>query len=158
MPSPLQAIINFVANLILDRPARKQSWQELASQLEESGRAVDARAVAAKDPTQAQKTLRHITGIERWGQRRLRVFLGEPFVQDEYNAYRPAANLTTEQQRQEFDATRTQTITLVQQIAAAKSVVQAKVVHNSFGAISAKAWVKYLETHARLESKKIRQR
>ena len=62
-------------------------------QLENDGKTIEARANRAKNEQKAQIVLRHITGIERWGQQRLQAFLGKAFVRDEFDGYQPATNL-----------------------------------------------------------------
>jgi len=43
-----------------------------------------------------------VIGIERWGQRRLRMLLGEPPVSDEYDSYRPGEDLSMPALRDAF--------------------------------------------------------
>lgn len=155
MPTLMETLRGAIAGLILERPAAKMDLHEFANTLATSGSEIEARAIAAKDATKAQIILRHITGIERWGQNRLRVFLGQPLTLDEYNSYRPANTLTTEQQLAEFRTTRAETVALIQQLAAATIAKDARVRHNQFGPISLRGWLRYLEFHARQESKKI---
>ncbi len=155
MPTLVETIRGAIAGLLLERPAAKIDLLEFVNTLTISADAIDARAAAARDTSKAQIVLRHITGIERWGQNRLRVFLGQPLTLDEYDGYRPANNLTTEQQREEFRKTRAQTVALVQQLAAANIAKDSHVRHNQFGPISLRGWLRYLEFHARQESKKI---
>ena len=100
--------------------------------------------------------LRHIAGIERWGQSRLRVFVGAPFVRDEYDGYQPGTTLSLDEQRAFFRTTRQETIALAQTLAAAKIADTATVVHNDLGPLTARGWLCYLEMHARFEMKKLR--
>ncbi len=104
----------------------------------------------------AQPLLRHITGIERWGQSRLRAFLGAPLVRDEYDDYRPGKELDLDGQRSAFRETRDETIELVRQIAKANVPDSVTVAHNDFGPLSVRGWLRYLDAHASLESKKLR--
>ena len=149
-------IVGAIASLILERPARKKTVAEFAASLEEAGRAIAARAAKAADTPGNREQLAHIAGIERWGQQRLRVFLGEAYVQDEYDGYRPAADLNYAQLQDFFRATRAETVQLAQRIAAAKVPDAATVSHNFMGKLSARAWLRYLEMHANTESKRIR--
>ena len=152
------AIQGAAVGVILEWPAAGKSYAQWAATLEQSGRQIDARAAAAKDPVAAQKLLRHISGMERWGQNRLRVFLGAPFVRDEYDGYRPGVNLSLDQQRAAFQETRAETVDLARQLAAAAAgaLATVKVEHNQFGPLSARGWLRYLDMHANLESKKFR--
>lgn len=151
-----EQVQGIAAALFVERPGAKRSLAEWSDQLEADGRTIDNRVAAAKDATKAQTVLRHITGIERWGQQRLRVFLGQPLVVDEYDGYRPATNLSTEEQRAEFRKTRAETVEIVRKIAASKPDLTSKVLHNAFGSLTARGWLRYLDMHANLESKKIR--
>lgn len=143
-----------IVNLMVERPGRKLPLAAWAQKLAESGEAINKR-IATAQTTQGAATLRHITGIERWGQRRLQVALGEPFVQDEYDNYQPAnADIAT--LREEFRATRQATVALAQKLAVAGIGDQVKIRHNQFGPVTVRGWLSYLHTHADWESKRIR--
>lgn len=144
-----------LVNLFLVRPGRKRSLAEWAQKLAQSGEVIGQRA-AAKQTAQAQATLRHITGIERWGQRRLQVALGQPLLHDEYDGYQPAVNDDWATVLDAFRTTRQATVSLVQQLAAAGISDQVLVPHNQFGSLPVRAWLSYLDTHANLESRRIR--
>lgn len=149
------AIQGVVVGVVVERPAAGKSYAQWIAALEKSGQTVDARA-AAKDPVAGQKLLRHITGIERWGQSRLRVFLGAPFVRDEYDGYQPGKEMSLDQQRAAFRETRAETLDLARQIEAAGIPATAKVEHNQIGPLSARGWLRYLEMHGSMEIKKLR--
>lgn len=149
-------IMGAAAGLFIERPGRARSYAEWKQMLETSGVAIDQRAAAAKDPVQASKVLRHISGIERWGQRRLQVLLGAPLLDDEYDGYRPGTNLTLAEQREFFRQTRADTLALVDQLQAAGVDVSVTAPHNDLGPLTARGWLRYLEMHASLESKKMR--
>ncbi|MFN8444607.1 MAG: hypothetical protein U0175_27730 [Caldilineaceae bacterium] len=151
-----EQVQGIVAALFVERPGAKRSLAEWSDQLAADGRTIDNHVAAAKDAIKAQTVLRHMTGIERWGQQRLRVFLGQPLIVDEYDGYRTATNLSTEEQRVEFRKTRAETVEIVRKIAALKPDLTNKVLHNSFGPLTARGWLRYLDMHANLESKKIR--
>lgn len=150
------AVMGAAAGIFIERPGRSKSLAEWKLALETSGAAIDARAAGAKDPVQASKVLRHIAGIERWGQRRLQILLGAPPVHDEYDDYRPGTNLTLAEQREFFRQTRADTLTLVDQLLAAGIGDDATAAHNDFGPLTARGWLRYLDMHASLESKKMR--
>lgn len=142
-------------NLFLLRPARKHSLSEWAQKLTQDGEAIVQR-VAAKATPQASATLRHIIGIERWGQRRLQVALGAAPVEDEYDGYQPNDTDDWATLLDAFRTTRQATVALAQQLAAAGATDQVTVAHNQFGALPVRAWLRYLDMHANLESKRIR--
>ncbi len=151
-----ESIMHAGAGVFIERPGRSKSLVEWRAALETGGAAIDARAAGAKDPVQASKVLRHISGIERWGQRRLQAFLGAPPTQDEYDDYRPGTQLTLAEQREFFRQTRAATMALVDQLAAAQLPDDARSQHNDYGPLSTRGWLRYLDIHANLESKKIR--
>ncbi|HAJ36410.1 MAG TPA: hypothetical protein DCL15_12025 [Chloroflexi bacterium] len=142
--------------MFIERPGRAKSYAEWKAALTASGAAIDQRAATAKDSVQASKVLRHIAGIERWGQRRMQMLLGAPPIQDEYDDYRPGANLTLAEQREFFRQTRANTLALVDQLQAAGVSDAVTAPHNDFGPLTARGWLRYLDMHASLESKKIR--
>ena len=151
-----ETIMHAAAGFFMERPGRAKSMEAWKTALESSAPAIDARAVAAKDPVQASKVLRHISGIERWGQRRLQIFLGAAPVYDDYDAYRPETTLTLAEQRDFFRRTRAATVALVEQLQAAQISDDARAPHNDFGPLSVRGWLSYLDMHATMESKKIR--
>lgn len=148
------SLMHAASGLFFERPGRGKNLDEWRAALIASGAAIDQRAAAAKDPVKASIVLRHISGIERWGQRRLRVFLGEPALTDECDGYRPGTDLTLDEQRAFFRETRDGTIALIDQLKAADSAPDT-VSHNDYGPLSMGGWLRYLDIHANLESKKI---
>lgn len=144
-------IMQGLAGLILNRST---SLKSLAAQLEATGRVVLDRAGQAADTEHNRRVLSHIVGIERWGQRRLSVFLGEPLVMDEYDSYRPERGTSWAELKAQFETTRAQTLSLVQRLEAAQP--SQTVPHNQFGPLSAAGWLRYLNLHAAMESRKIR--
>lgn len=143
-----------VGQLFFEKLGKYKTLAEWATKLEESGRTIDERAAKTKKMDQTQKTLRHISGIERWGQSRLRVFLGESFQRDEYDGYRSERDLTLEQQRDFFRETRQETLNIVQQLIDAEVTTNQRVDHNDFGPFTAKGWLRYLDGHANIESRR----
>lgn len=144
-----------VVNLLLERPGRKVALADWAQKLTKSGAAIDQRAAKTKTPS-AGDTLRHITSIERWGQRRLQVALGEPLLVDESDDYVPALDPDLAKMRDTFRTTRQATVALVQKLAAANVNPQLTIPHNQFGPLTVRGWLSYLNTHASIESQRIR--
>ena len=140
----------------MEGPGKANSFDAWIAELAKSGKEIDARMARTKNPEYAQGLLRHITGIERWGQKRLQVFLGEPLVDDEYDGYRPGKDLDLDGQRAAFCETREETVELVHQLKQANVPDSVTVAHNDFGPLSARGWLRYLDAHASLESKKLR--
>ena len=149
-----QQITTLIGSLMIELPAKRQPIAELVRALETEGDRLNVRLQSINDSTNNVQQLRHIIGIERWGQRRLRVALGETPLADEYDAYQPAADTPWPALREEFAATRNQTIDLARQLAAQGATTLVR--HNMFGPISIKGWLYYLKTHAKRESMRLR--
>ncbi|HEX8674788.1 MAG TPA: hypothetical protein VF710_23010 [Longimicrobium sp.] len=84
-----QGFFQWAGRMMFERPVRSQSVVDIASTLSSSGDEVRER-IAGKEGTPANVArLRHIIGIERWGQQRLRVFLGDPFEPGGHHPHKP---------------------------------------------------------------------
>jgi hypothetical protein len=149
-----ERVTRLVVQLILEQPAKRQGLVTLTQTLNDSGEALHRDLERIEDTERNREQLRHIIAIERWGQSRLNVALGEPFVQDESYAYKPSNTLAWSELKDVFIATRADSLSLAERLGSRN--ISQKVLHNQFGPISILAWLKYLESHARLESKKIR--
>jgi hypothetical protein len=152
-------IQNFVLNtfkeLRVERPARKKTPADLQAMLEASMLKVEQRLMAAPDTPKNRDQIRHIVGIERWGQGRLRAALGQPLVMDEMNQYLPSDSLPWNELTASFSATRKETLELTRKVI--KEGALSKVVpHNQFGDLSVRGWLMYIDTHARFESWRVR--
>lgn len=145
---------------LLEGPAQKRSYGELRGMLDQAGVRLDNRFAAAPDTDANRDTACHIIGIERWGQARLRVLCGEgEYVTDRYHSYRPAEDLSLPQLRELASITRAQTSQLTRQLGQQDAEHQPAhlmmVPHNTFGPLSAPAWLRYLTLHADLESRRM---
>lgn len=147
---------SMAAGLFMERPAHKMTLAQHAAQLEKSGQEIAQRLRQVKGTDANAEALRHIIGIERWGQRRLQVALGDPFVQDDYDDYRPADDAGWEALRVEFDETRQTTLVLIRDLFDSGVDPSQTILHNMYGKLSLLAWLRYLDTHASLEAKRIR--
>ena len=145
-----RSIDHLIGQLINELPVQGRSVQDLVGHFQGSKTAILEHAQKVGDSEYNRRVLSHIIGIERWGQSRLRVFLGEPLVLDEYNAYRPAREATWPVLLQGFADTRDETIRLAQQLAS-DSLAVPTVLHNQFGPLTAKGWLQYLSAHASRE-------
>lgn len=146
----------FFGGLILRRPARKRSIAQHLSALAKAGDKLQARTARAAATDVNRATLRHIIGIERWGQRRLGTILGQLPTDDEYDAYQPAATLDWPTLRAAMAATRQETIALGRQIEAHRIDETVTARHNSLGALTAREWLRYLAINAYAESFRFR--
>ena len=144
-----------VSGLILERPLKNKDMAAIAQEFDLAGGRLKRTFAAAKDNPDNRRLLSHIVGIERWGQSRLRVALGEPLTMDEYDDYRPPREATWPALQDAFSETRQQTVALVQQLGQTH-VANIKVPHNQFGPLSVRSWLRYLEMHANLEAKKLK--
>lgn len=148
-------LFRLAANLMLERPAQRQGFAQMIARLEESGQKLNTRAEGASDSQLNRRQIRHIIGIERWSQRRLRTFLGEPPTLDEYDGYQPPAEQSWADYQEAWHQTRAETVTLARQLQAAQ-VNGKKVAHNSLGDLTALGWLQYLRGHADREALLIR--
>ena len=142
--------------ILLERPAKKKSIADYITILEESGREISGRIGSASDNEQYRQKMSHVIGIEHWGQSRLKTFLGEALVRDEYNSYRPAREATWPELQDLFLETRQQTISLAKQLEQEAIGADKTALHNAFGDLSVGAWLHYLNMHANAESSRIR--
>jgi hypothetical protein len=146
----------FFGNLMVRRPARRLTLAELTVRLEESGVKLAARCARASGTDAHRARLRHIIGIERWGQRRLGMILGQEPIADEYDGYRPDATLDWSALRDALAATRQETVALARWVAAASIGDDVRARHNDLGDLNAREWLYYLNNHANREGLTIR--
>jgi hypothetical protein len=126
---------------------------EHTKKLESNGAQLVERFTRLGDSDSSRRTLRHIVAIERWGTNRLRILLGEkPFERDDSNAYKPAQDASWPELLEVLKTTRADLVALAPRLEGKTN----KVAHNAMGELSGRAWLKYLETHATLESKRVR--
>jgi len=148
-------LIGSLLRFITERGARGHSYQSLGQRLATSGEEVADRTERMADTPKNRAQANHIIGIERWGQRRLRVALGEPLLHDEYDGYRVQGD-TVAALREAFRSTRAETLALVQQLEAAGLPPATTVPHNDMGETTLRGWLYYLTVHASRESRRLR--
>ena len=149
----LQRLIGLVRRPMAVWHARGRGIDQLATELEASGRALDARLAGISDTPAHRAVLAHWIGIERWGQRRLRVALGEPFPDDIHHPYKPDEADGVEKLRRTFAATRTETVDLARGLREAGVDPATTVRHNDLGDLSIVSWLAYLLQHPEQESR-----
>jgi hypothetical protein len=152
----IDGLYRFAASLLIERPARKRTLAELIAELELSGQTAEERIAAASDNPDNRRTLCHIISIERWGQPRLIVPLGEPFVMDESDQYCPDEDSEWDELADTFRTTRRETVTLARQLQDEGIDPGAKVPHNQWGPFSVAGWLYYLNYHSNDHGKKIK--
>ena len=149
----LQRLIGIFRHVIAERHARGKDLAQLAAELEASGRLMDAKLAAAGDTPGNREAIAHWVGIERWGQRRLRVALGEPLVEDAYHPYRPDRDEGVVALRRAFSDTRDETVALSRRLRDAGIDPATTVRHNDLGDLSVGGWLAYLIQHPEQESR-----
>ena len=142
-----------VTHFMLERPVRNKSYAEVGYILEASGENISQHISRVKDSEANRAKLRHIIGIERWVQSRLRVALGDEFTKDEYDGYAPSADTTWQQLKDDFASTRAITIGLTNELIIQNVPTILKIEHNSFGPVSPRGWLRYIDFHSNWESK-----
>ncbi|MCB9147777.1 MAG: DinB family protein [Caldilineaceae bacterium] len=148
--------IGMIFRLYFTWQSRNKSLNELISQSEASGKTILDGLKDKSDTPANREKLRHIIGIERWGQRRLKTLLGEPPLTDEYNGYQPAESLDFKALRAEFKSTRAETAKLLRTLQKKGLAKTGQAYHNSMGEIPITVWAGYLTMHANMEYKRIK--
>lgn len=136
-----------------ERAAHGKGLDRLAADLVASGATMDARLARAGDTPANRDAIAHWVGIERWAQRRLRVALGEPFVEDGHRPYRPDEAAGVAALRRAFAETRAETLALVGRLRAAGVDPSVTVRHNDLGDMTVAGWLAYLVQHPEQESR-----
>lgn len=139
-----------------ERSGRKFSLLEMMAKLESSGEKVHGRFQSANDNEKHREAGRHIIGIERWSQSRLRVVLGTPLTMDEYDSYQPGKELDMAALSQLFGETRQESLSIARQIQESGVAPTKTVPHNELGELSVSGWLFYIENHAWRESVRLR--
>lgn len=148
--------VSFLFRSVFQLQIINKSLADLTRGAEQDGQTITTYLADKADTPQNRQQLRHIIGIERWGQRRLQTMLGEPPIQDEYDGYQPAETLDMAALCTAFSTTRAETLALARAIEQKGVAETAKANHNGMGDVSLKIWLRYLTTHANFESKRIK--
>ena len=137
---------HFAGRVYFDKPALRQSLAEHAAALRESGEEINAGLAGAAGNEKQRARLRHVIGIERWGQSRLRVFLGDAFISAGHRPHLPPDSASWDELVREFGEMRAETVALAERLAAEQPTTT--VSHNQFGELSAHGWLRYVNGHA----------
>jgi len=151
--SIVQRLIGLGRRPVAEFAGRGKSLEQLAADLETSATTMDARLARAHDTPGNRDAIAHWVGIERWGQRRLRVTLGERFVEDGHHPYRPDEATGIEALRRDFAETRAETVALAHRLREAGVDPSTTVRHNDLGDMSVRGWLAYLIQHPEQESR-----
>lgn len=150
----MNRIERWIRWMILERGVQGKTPAQVATRLERDCAGVLARIRSAGRNDENHKVITHIIGIEKWGQQRLRCALGEPWVQEEYNRYRPALSTPWDDLAPLFEQTRAETLAITRQIDPSRA--KQMILHNAHGEISVNAWIHYLNLHANIESRRLK--
>lgn len=148
--------VSFLFRTVFQVQIINKSLADLIRSAKEDGQTINAHLAGKPDKPENHQQMRHVIGIERWGQRRLKTMLGEPPIQDEYDGYQPAEDLDLAALRDEFSAARAETLAIVDAIQEKGVADSAKANHNGMGDVSLKIWLRYLTMHANFESKRVK--
>jgi hypothetical protein len=146
-------MIGQVRRPMAERHARGRSIEQLAAELEASGGALDARLAGVSDTPGNRAAVAHWVGIERWGQRRLRVALGEPFLDDGHHPYKPDEASGIAALRRALASARAETLDLVRALQEAGVDPATTVRHNDLGDLTIAGWLAYLLQHPEQEAR-----
>jgi hypothetical protein len=152
-PNP---VFSFIYRLLLELPARGKTYEKLVSRLEFSGQMLGVQLPRKADTPANRARLCHIIGIERWGQRRLEMLLGEPPVSDEYDSYMPDETKSLSTLVEMFLRTRAESVGIAWRLQHNGVPVSARVLHNHTGPLSVAGWLTYFVQHANFEARRIK--
>ncbi len=152
----MSIIANIFKSIMVERPARKHDYAGWAGELERDGKALSEKLRNSAETEKNRKVLSHVIGIESWAQTRAKVALGEPFIQDEYDGYRPARDANWDDMVQQFSTIRADSIELAKQYAAANLPITTTVKHNDFGDLTTRGWLRYICMHGSFEARAIK--
>jgi len=135
--------------LMFERPAKTKTYQQYKHQFEQSTATILELIGKADDTEKSRWELTHVIGMECWMQSRMKVGLGEPFIQEEYDGYRPSQDTSWQDLRQMFVETRQTSCDIC--VACAEKNVDGsqKVAHNQFGDLSVRGWMEYALFHSK---------
>jgi len=156
--SNFQKIIGALLRPRVKQLARGRTIEDLVERLESSRGPVEERVVGAADTPANREAINHLLGIERWGQSRLRVALGEPFERDSYRGYRMPDDTPLADLQSGFRDARSATIALARDLQRTGADPGRTVPHNDLGDLTLVEWLAYLDGHAARERFRIRQK
>jgi hypothetical protein len=147
----------FFRKLIIDRKSNGLTLPQLRENLQQETQAVLHHHTQAADTEKNKAQMRHIIGIERWGQSRLRTLLGEPLLtREEYDNYAPADSLSMAELGETFAETRERLLGLIGELENAGISPTKTIPHNQMGNMTLRSWLYYLNFHATNEARQIK--
>lgn len=152
--NPIRRLVARMIRGHFERLGKRTTPAEMAARLEASGRSLAQRFAAEDDEPAVRETLQHVIGIERWGQRRLRVALGEPFDARGHRPFRLEDDATLDRLRVGFTTTRADSVALAKRLATTEIEPDLRIAHDDLGELSINAWLAYLDGHALVEARR----
>lgn len=152
--NPIRRLVARMTRGHFERLGKRTTPSEMAERLEASGRTLAQRFAAEEDAPAVREVLQHVIGIERWGQQRLRVALGEPFDPRGHRPFRLEDDATLDRLRVGFTTTRADTVGLAKRLAETDIVPDLRIAHDDLGDLSVNAWLAYLDGHALIEARR----
>lgn len=146
-----------IARVVIEGIAASRGLDAIGARLESSTDGIAGRMNRAADTPSNRRAARHVVAMERWGAHRLRAGLAlaggasGPEL-DESDRYAPPDELPLEGLAQEFLEARADTLALLDPV---RENPGCRIPHNDLGPISGRAWLFYLDSHARMESSRI---
>lgn len=141
-------LLGTMLRIYSEQRAKGMSWDDLTRRLERSAEIVLPRFDTASNKPRHIEAAKHVIGIERWAQRRLRIALGEPVTLDEYDSYRPEQLNDIQALKEAFANTRRDTLTILRHLHDAGVPLAKTTPHNELGQLTIGGWVLYLTDHA----------
>lgn len=152
----IQRIFGILFSRYLEIKGRGKNIQEWMETIQASGLDLIEGYTKVTDSEKNRKQLSHVIGIEKWSNRRLEVALGEPFLEGEYNDFRPARETDWEELQSQFRETREETVLNVARLITEDVDPTTKIKHNQMGDLTVLGWLNYIDTHATFESGQIK--
>ncbi len=150
-------LFGITQRIFVEIMSRNLALEDLKQRLERNGEKLSTRLQNAENTPMNLKQAKHIIGIERWGQSRIRTALGGRFIRDEYDSYRPDDLKDMAALGETFRTARQTTIDLIDTLEKTGVSRDKKAFHNEMGDITLHAWLYYLDNHANRETWLIRE-
>ncbi len=175
------SFVGSLIRTFVERQASSTGLDGIRKGLETGGEQLAGQMASAPDTPANREQAGHVIGIERWAAHRMRSALSPaassgaegrpavsaassgaegrpavpatPPVMDEYDGYRPAADLPLSALAPEFRAARAETLALLE---ALHDLQDCRVPHNELGPLTVRGWLYYLIQHAKIEGIRIR--
>lgn len=139
------------------RKARGKSVDEVIRSLETSlADVIRPRIERVSDTPANREAVNHWIGIERWSLSRVRVALGERFVEGTYHPFRVPEGATLHELQAEFVKARAETVELAHALRSDGFDETLTIKHNDLGPLTVLEWLVYIDDHSRREVIRLR--